>query len=217
MDAKDKEIARLNNLLGNANRLIQSDKKEAKREAKRDKNYVEGGFYMMSRTAEKNLRELQVGNPTASLIFSVLREYMQIGSNAVTISTNVLCKLLNKSRSTVSRAVAHLSEKNFVQVVKTGTANTYIVNERIAFSGKKGQRKAVFSATVVAHECEQESSALEDIRKLKKVPVVDDDEQFLGIYDEIIEEAAANEPVGDEKLLDEWGNEVADTEIDFRK
>ncbi|KDZ55883.1 rep domain protein, partial [Escherichia coli 3-073-06_S3_C2] len=34
---------------------------------------------MMSRAAEKNLRALQTANPAAALVFSVIRENMQIG------------------------------------------------------------------------------------------------------------------------------------------
>lgn len=140
------------------------------------KNKVAGGFYMMSRTAEKNLRELQLKSPTGALVFSVIREHMGIGTNAVTISNNVLCEMLNVSRPTISRAIKFLKENRYVQIIKTGTTNTYVVNERIAFSGTPGQRKAVFSASVVAHECEQEKGFDEPI-KLKSMAVFYDDER----------------------------------------
>jgi predicted transcriptional regulator len=111
---------------------------------------------MMSRFAEKNLRSLQVANPTASLLFSVIRENMQIGSNAVTVSNNALCQIIGKSRATVTRAIRHLATYNYVQIIKVGNVNTYVVNEKIAFAGSAGQRRGGFSATVIAHECEQE-------------------------------------------------------------
>lgn len=142
------------------------------------KNRVPGGFYMMSRRAEKNLRELQNASPTASLIFSVIREHMQMGTNALTISNSALCKILGKSRATVTRGISYLSKNNFVQIVKTGNVNTYIVNEQIAFSGSHGQRKAVFSSTVVAHECEQEEG-WDEVKKLKTVPIIYEDERVI--------------------------------------
>jgi hypothetical protein len=142
------------------------------------KNQVDGGFYMMSRKAESNLRELQRNNPSAALVFSVLREHMQIGTNAITISNEALCKILTKSRPTISRATKYLSENSYVQIIKTGNINTYVVNERIAFSGKPEQRKAVFSATVIAHECEQ-LEGWEEVKKLRAVPIICSEEEII--------------------------------------
>ena len=108
------------------------------------KNRVPGGYYMMSRAAEKNLRAIQRDNPTAALMFSVIREHMQIGTNALTISQAALCKILGSSRTTIYRASKYLAENNYVQLVKTGNVTTYVVNEQVAFAGSAGQRKAVF-------------------------------------------------------------------------
>ena len=147
------------------------------------KNRVAGGYYMMSRAAEKNLRAMQRDNPAAALVFSVIRENMQIGTNAVTISQVTLCKILNRSRATISRGVKYLADHQFVQTIKTGNVSTYVVNEQIAFAGTAGQRKAVFSATVVAHECEQEEG-WDQVKKLKAVPVIYGDERpILGADD----------------------------------
>lgn len=151
---------------------------EERRLAAATKNRVHGGYYMMSRAAEKNLRALQIANPSASLVFSVIRENMQIGTNAVAISNTALCKIIGKSRATVTRAIKHLADHNYVDIVKIGTTNTYVVNEQVAFAGSAGQRKAVFSATVVAHECEQEEG-WEQVKKLKAVPVIYEDERVI--------------------------------------
>lgn len=158
--------------------------REERRLAAITKNRVSGGYYMMSRQAEKNLRAIQRESPSAALVFSVIREHMQIGSNAVTVSQAALCKILNLSRSTISRASKYLSEKKYVQIIKTGNVSTYVVNERIAFAGSAGQRKAVFSATVIAHECEQEEG-WESVGKLKAVPVIYEDERVYLGSDEI--------------------------------
>lgn len=144
--------------------------------ANAQKNRVPGGYYMMSREAEKNLRALQRENATAALVFSVMRESMQIGTNAVTISHQALSKIIGKSRRTVVRATAYLEAHRYVQILKSGTANTYVVNEQIAFAGRPGQRQAVFSSTVVAHESEQEEG-WDEVKKLKAVPVIATDER----------------------------------------
>lgn len=157
---------------------------EERRLAAATKNRVHGGYYMMSRAAEKNLRALQIANPSAALVFSVIRENMQIGTNAVAISNTALCKIIGKSRATVTRAIKHLADHNYMDIVKIGTTNTYVVNEQVAFAGSAGQRKAVFSATVVAHECEQEEG-WDQVKKLKAVPVIYEDERVILGCDEL--------------------------------
>jgi len=151
---------------------------EERRLAAATKNRVTGGYYMMSRSAEKNLRALQKANPAAALVFSVIRENMQIGTNAVTISNPALAAILGKSTRTIARATKHLADHAYVQVIKTGNTNTYVVNEQVAFAGSAGQRKAVFSTTLVAHEVEQEEG-WDQVKKLKAVPVIYEDERAI--------------------------------------
>lgn len=157
---------------------------EERRLAAVAKNRVPGGYYMMSRAAEKNLRAIQRDNPTAALMFSVIREHMQIGTNALTISQAALCKILGSSRTTIYRASKYLAENNYVQLIKTGNVTTYVVNEQVAFAGSAGQRKAVFSTTLVAHECEQDEGWTE-VRKLKSVPIIYGDERIVLGCDEL--------------------------------
>lgn len=169
-----KELSQARALLSNTVETLQ----EERRLAASTKNRVSGGYYMMSRAAEKNLRSLQKTHPAASLIFSVIREHMQIGTSAVTISNTALAAIVGRSRATVTRAIKHLSDHCYVQIVKTGNVNTYIVNERVAFAGSAGQRSAVFSATVVAHECEQEEG-WDNVKKLKTVPIIYEEERII--------------------------------------
>jgi len=157
---------------------------EERRLSATTKNKVDGGYYMMSRAAEKNLRELQRFSPSGALVFSVIRQNMQMGTNAVTISNSVLCKILGTSRSTITRAIKYLSSNNYVQIVKVGNVNTYVVNEKIAFSGRAGQRTAVYSATMIAHESEQEEG-WNDVKKLKTVPLIFENERVILGNDEL--------------------------------
>lgn len=142
------------------------------------KTRVPGGFYLMNRGAEKHLRALARENPAAGLVLSVIREHMGIGSNAVTVSQGALAKMLGLSRPTISRAVKHLRDHNYVQVIKSGNTNTYVVNERICFAGSPGQRRAVFSSTVIAHECEQ-TEDVDAVKKLKPVPILQHGERVI--------------------------------------
>lgn len=179
MQTLEEQLSKTRALLANTVDKLE----EERRLAASIKNRVPGGFYMMSRAAEKNLRAIQRENPTASLMFSVIREHMQIGTNAVTISQGALCKIIGCSRATIYRATKYLSDNRYVQLIRTGNVTTYVVNEQIAFAGNVGQRKAVFSATVVAHESEQEEG-WDEVKKLKAVPVIYEDERpILGSDD----------------------------------
>ncbi len=174
------ELSQTRALLSNTVDTLQAER----RLAAATKNRVTGGYYMMSRQAEKNLRAIQRESPSAALMFSVIREHMQIGTNAVTVSQAALGQILNLSRSTISRASKYLADNQYVQIVKTGNVSTYVVNEQVAFAGSAGQRKAVFSATVIAHECEQDEG-WEKVQKLKAVPVIYEDERVILGGDEL--------------------------------
>lgn len=174
IESLKKELKEKKELLSKAMDLLDEERKQASA----IKNRVSGGFYMMSRQAEKNLRAIQRESPSAALVFSVIREHMQIGTNAVTVSQSALSQILKLSRSTIARATKFLLEHNYVQIIKTGNVSTYVVNERIAFAGTVGQRKAVFSATVIAHETEQEEN-WDSVKKLKAIPVIYEDERVI--------------------------------------
>ena len=175
------ELEALENKLSETRALLSSTVdtlNEERRLSASTKNKVSGGYYMMSRAAEKNLRVLQNDSPSGALVFSVIRENMQMGTNAVTISNGVLSKILGKSRATITRAISYLATNNYVQIIKVGNVNTYVVNEQIAFSGRAGQRTAVYSATMVAHESEQEEG-WDRIKKLKSVPLIYENERAI--------------------------------------
>lgn len=179
MTDDSKRIAELEQKLTQTRALLnhmEESLQEERRQVAAAKNKVPGGYYMMSRKAEKNLREIQRESPTAALVFSVIREHMQMGTNALTISQAALCKILGVGRTTVYRATKYLTEKHYVQLIKTGNVTTFVVNEQVAFAGNPGQRKAVFSTTLVAHECEQDEG-WDKVIKLKAVPVIYDDER----------------------------------------
>ena len=187
MSDNKNEAAKLRQELSQARALLNNtvDTLQAERRlAAATKNRVTGGYYMMSRQAEKNLRNIQRESPSAALMFSVIREHMQIGTNAVTVSQAALGQILNLSRSTISRASKYLADNQYVQIVKTGNVSTYVVNEQVAFAGSAGQRKAVFSATVIAHECEQDEG-WEKVQKLKAVPLIYEDERVILGADEL--------------------------------
>jgi hypothetical protein len=63
------------------------------------------------------------------------------------------------SRRTVQRAVDVLAEDRWIeirQIGENGTVNAHIINDRVAWSGKRdGLRYSLFSAAVIISEAEQ--------------------------------------------------------------
>lgn len=79
--------------------------------------------------------------------------------NAVMVSQKTLMQLMQCSRRTVQRAVDALVEDRWVevrQVGDNGTVNAYVINDRVAWSGKRdGIRYSLFNAAVVVSDQEQ--------------------------------------------------------------
>ena len=68
----------------------------------------------------------------------------------------------------VNRALKYLREHNFIQSVKAGGATVYVVNNKVAWQGNRGERYAAFGADVLAIEAEQEQDLIDDPRPLKE-------------------------------------------------
>lgn len=51
--------------------------------------------------------------------------------NAVVVSQKTLCQLVGKGRTSVYNAVKVLEDGRWLKTLKIGTANAYIVNERV--------------------------------------------------------------------------------------
>ncbi|OSK13644.1 replication protein [Escherichia coli M056] len=79
-------------------------------------------------------------------------------TNAVVCSYATLTEVTGYSRRSVATAIKILKDDRWIQVVKVGNASAYCINEKVIWQAGRNQRKyAIFSATVVASESEQES------------------------------------------------------------
>ena len=106
-------------------------------------------------------------------------ETMGRTTNAVVCSYKTLSELTGYSRTSVATAIRTLKDDNWIDTIKVGNATAYCVNERVVWQAKKSQRKyAIFSATVVAGESEQDSDFHTKINKdLKYIPFVEKTER----------------------------------------
>lgn len=138
-------------------------------------------FVQLNRGYLKNWRGLIRKSPLAAEILMFLVEKMGKTSNAVVCSYKTLQELTGYSRTSVANAIATLKDDNWLATVKVGNATAYAINERVVWQAARNQRKyAIFSATVVASETEQEPDYHKKAtEKLRYIPFVGAEERVM--------------------------------------
>jgi hypothetical protein len=116
-------------------------------------------FVQIYRTGMQITRELAIREPKAFSLFWFLVEQMD-KENALIISKETLAELHNCSVRTITRQIGILKKEKFIEVVKSGVNNVYLINASIAWTAD-GNRKqyAKFRAQVVISATEQESTS----------------------------------------------------------
>ena len=154
----------------NENLTNQLDKKE--KEASCNKNH---NFVQLYRDQLLQLRKLTHKNKTALSVLLLLVEKMN-KQNALIISQNTMMKILGKSRQTISKSINVLKKEKFIDIVKVGSANAYIINANVFWQNSQlmKDKTAIFTATVFAVGEEQEKKYFENWKgvKLKSLPIL---------------------------------------------
>ena len=130
-----------------------------------------GQWVQTERKAHEAWADLIGRKPRAAALLHHL--VAQMGSqNAVVVSQKVLSKLMSCSLRTVQYAVSDLEAERWIQIVRMngpGTVAAYVVNDRVAFQGKReNMRFSIFSAAVIADADDQDATTLahSDLRRI---------------------------------------------------
>ena len=143
----------------------------------------QGNWVQTERAAHEAWAALIAKAPKAAQIMHILTA--RVGEhNAVVISQRNLMKLAKCSRPSVQRALDVLSKDRWIeirQIGQNGTVNAYIINDRIAWSGKRdGIRYSLFTAAVIASDDEQpDRDDLGHQEPLRRLPSLYRDERQL--------------------------------------
>lgn len=129
-------------------------------------------FTMVTRGYWADLRSLSKRMPAAFELLTLITERMN-KSNALVISQATIGQMLGYGRTTIHKAIKLLEEEKWMQIVKVGTANAYIVNSKVVWRDHSGKRYGSFFAEVVVSEEEQTKTA-EDLDRLeiKHLPIL---------------------------------------------
>ena len=142
-----------------------------------------GRWLQTERAAHEAWAKLIAEAPKAAQLMHLL--VARIGeNNAVVISQKNLIRLMGASRPTVQRAVKKLKDDLWIEVRQIGdrgTTNAYVVNDRVAWLGRRdGIRYSLFSAAVVISDDEQPDAAeLDNQEPLRQIPSIGRGEQQL--------------------------------------
>ena len=104
-------------------------------EEQRNKNFV-----MMYRNHMPELRWLMKKSGIASSILNFIMEHMD-NKNALCCSYQVFIDFFDLSKDTVRRSIKLLKDNGFIDVLKSGTSNVYIVNDEVAWTSWENQKK----------------------------------------------------------------------------
>lgn len=121
-------------------RLIELEENHLAREKEHNEKKKNHNFIQLYRDNMPELRWLMSNHNFASSLLFFILEHMD-NRNALACSYSVFEDYFGKSRSTVYRAIKLLEENGFLNVLKMGTSNVYVINENLAWSDSNDKKK----------------------------------------------------------------------------
>lgn len=113
-----------------------------------------GNFVQFYRDNMKAVSKLAGDNQTAFQLFMFICEHMD-GYNALMASYQVFIDYTGKSKDTIRKAIKHLYDGGFVDILKSGTSNVYIINQDVAWTSYGNQKKyCKFNGNILISESE---------------------------------------------------------------
>ena len=115
-------------------------------------------FIQIYREHMPELRWLMKKSGIASSILMFIIEHMDKG-NALCCSHSVLMDYFEISKPTITRAIKLLKDNGFIDVLKSGTSNVYIVNSSVAWTSWSNNREyCKFNGTMLVSKSENKDS-----------------------------------------------------------
>lgn len=144
-------------------------------------------FVQINKGYMKQYRSLIKKSPLGTQILMFFVEKMGRQTNAVICSYKTLEEVTGYKRASIAKAVKILKEDRWIEAVKVGNATAYCINAKVFWQAARNQKKyAMFAATVVASESEQDSDYHQLTKHdLKHIPFVENKERPVITNDEL--------------------------------
>ncbi len=133
LELSEEEFSQIQKLL----ELSKESEKENERKEQDKKNY---NFVQIYRENMSEIRWLMTNHVFASSLLFFLLEHMD-NRNALACSYSVFEDYFGKSKMTIYRGIKVLEENGFIDVLKMGTSNVYVVNEDLAWTDSNDKKK----------------------------------------------------------------------------
>jgi hypothetical protein len=169
----NEENQRLRGKLNGMHDLLKS--KEAEERVKKSLDFVQ--------VSKSSLRALSKLKPLSLEILMTFAQAMN-RQNAVMMSYETMASLTNYKRNALSKAIKELQAEQWLQIIKVGTANAYVLNSEVFWTTANNKKEyATFSAQIITSLDEQNSK---DIRKckdlrLKTIPSIEPSDPDLRV------------------------------------
>jgi hypothetical protein len=137
-----------------------------------------GGWLQVEKKTLRSITELSIKYPVAAGMLHLLASKMN-RTNAVVMSKRAIAEELGVVERSVERAVNVLRDGRWLQIVKVGSQNAYIINSRVYWQGERGRRFANFYAAVSVTETEQDPGTVDDATPLHQIPVAGPEERII--------------------------------------
>jgi len=137
------------------------------KEKKKNSNFV-----MMYRDHMPEMRWLMRKSGIAASIFNFILEHMDT-YNALVCSHKVFAEAFDVSTRTVDRCVKLLYDNGFIDILKSGTSNVYVVNQELAWTTWENEKEyCAFNGKILLSASEQDkvgqSVHFDRLRRLKE-------------------------------------------------
>jgi hypothetical protein len=151
-----------------------AEQEAAEKRAKKNFNFVQ-----IEKKSLRLVRELYDQNATAGRLLFILAEKMN-RQNALVCSYDTMSKITGFGRTALYNAVRHLKDNNWIQIIKVGTANAYVINSRVFWQSYGDKKMTVFHATIMTSSDEQDEPVENwDKVELKHFPFLSHDEEMV--------------------------------------
>ena len=121
-------------------RVLEIQNEEEKEQKNLEDENKNSNFIQLYREHMSEVRWLMANHQFASSLLFFILEHMD-NRNALACSYAVFEDYFEKSRTTVYRAIKLLQENGFIDVLKMGSSNVYIVNHQLVWSDKNTYKK----------------------------------------------------------------------------
>lgn len=123
-------------------RLLELQEHQDKEEDQRQEEEKNTNFIQLYRENMAEVRWLMANHQFASSLLFFILEHMD-NRNALACSYAVFEDYFEKSKMTIYRGIKVLQENGFIDVLKMGTSNVYVVNAELAWTDKRNYKKYV--------------------------------------------------------------------------